>query len=100
MNIEIAGMWTKIRERGFAIYFLAVASLMMIFLIFVDLIFDLFFYKDPFNFENFLWWDIPINLILSILVAVYSWYFGGKRLQLKSDVIVMNLNEENGEKEK
>jgi len=25
MNIEVAGMWTKIRERGFAIYFLAVA---------------------------------------------------------------------------
>jgi len=31
MNIEVAGMWTKIRERGFVIYFLAVASLMMIF---------------------------------------------------------------------
>ncbi len=70
------------------------------FLILVDLIFDLFFYEEPFNFENFLWWDIPINLILSILVAVYSWYFGGKRLQLKSDVIEMDLNETNSRKEK
>ncbi len=100
MNIEVAGMWTKIRGQGFAVYFLAVASLMMIFLILVDLIFDLFFYEEPFNFENFLWWDIPINLILSILVAVYSWYFGGKRLQLKSDVIEMDLNETNRRKEK
>ncbi len=73
---------------------------MMIFLILVDLIFDLLFYEEPFNFENFLWWDIPINLILSVLVAAYSWYFGGKRLLLKSDVIEMNLNEENGKKEK
>lgn len=100
MNIKVAGMWTKIREQGFVIYFLAVTSLMMIFLILVDLIFDLFFYEESFNFENFLWWDIPINLILSILVAIYSWYFGGKRLQLKSNVIELNLNEENGKKEK
>ncbi len=100
MNREVAGRWTKIREQGFVIYFLAVASLMMIFLILVDLIFDFFLYEEPFNFENFLWWDIPINLILSISVAVYSWYFGGKRSQLKSDVIEMNLNEENGKKEK
>lgn len=100
MNIEVAGMQTKIRERGFAIYFLTVAWLMIICLILVDLIFDLFFYEEPFDFENFLWWDIPINLILSILVTVYSWYFGGKRLQLKSDVIEMNLNENNDKKEK
>ncbi len=73
---------------------------MIICLILVDLIFDLFFYEEPFDFENFLWWDIPINLILSILVTVYSWYFGGKRLQLKSDVIEMNLNENNDKKEK
>ena len=39
-------------------------------------------------------------MLLSILVAVYSWYFGGKRLQLKSDVIEMNLNENNDKKEK
>ena len=65
MNIEVAGVWTKIRERGFVIYSLAVVSLMMIFLILVDSIFDLFFYEDPFNFENFLWWDIPINFHLS-----------------------------------
>ncbi len=70
------------------------------FLISIDLIFDLFLYEELFNFENFLWWDIPINLVLSILVAVWSWYFGGKRLQLKSDMIEMNLNEENGKKEK
>jgi len=73
---------------------------MMIFLISVDLVFDLFFYEELFTFEDLLWWDIPINLVLSILVAVWSWYFGGKRLQLKSDVIEMNLNEENGRKEK
>ena len=65
MNIEVAGVWTKIRERGFVIYSLAVVSLMMIFLILVDSIFDLFFYEEPFNFENFLWWDIPINFHLS-----------------------------------
>jgi len=100
MNIEVAGMWTKIREQGFVIYLIAAALLMMIFLISVDFIFDLLFYEEPFNFENFLWWDIPINLILSVLVAVWSWYFGGKRLQLKSNVIEMNLNEENGKKEK
>ena len=100
MNIEVAGLWAKIRTRGFVIYFLAVASLMMIFLISVDLVFDLFFYEELFTFEDLLWWDIPINLVLSILVAVWSWYFGGKRLQLKSDVIEMNLNEENGRKEK
>lgn len=100
MNIEVAGLWTNIRAQGFVIYFLAVASLMMTFLILIDLIFDLFFYEEPFNFENFLWWDTPINLVLSVLVAVWSWYFGGKRLQMKSDVIEMNLNKENGKKEK
>jgi hypothetical protein len=100
MNVEVAGLWTRIREKGFVIYFLAVTSLMMIFLISIDLIFDIYFYEQTFELENFLWWDIPINLILSILVAVWSWYFGGKRLILKSNITEIKLNENNGKKEK
>lgn len=100
MNIELAGIWTRIRRKGFVIYFLTVASLVIIWLFLVDLIFDIFFPEEPFELENFLWWDIPINLVLSVLVALYSWHFGGKRLQLKSNVIELNLNEENGKEEK
>ncbi len=100
MNIEVAGMGTRIREKGFVIYFLAIASLMMIFLISIDLIFDIYFYEETFELENFSWRDIPINLILSILAAVCGWYFGGKRLKLKSNITEIKLNENNGKTEK
>lgn len=100
MNIEIAGFWSRIREKGFIVYFFAVVLSMMAFLISVDLIIDEYFFEESFNWRSFLWWDIPINLILSVLVAIYYWYFGAKRLKLKSDVIEMNLNENNGKKEK
>ena len=93
-------MCTRIREKGFVIYFLTVFSLMMIFLITIDLTIDGYFYEESFEWKNFLWWDIPINLVLSVLVAALYWYYGGKRLKLKSDVIELNLNENNGKKEK
>jgi len=49
VNIEMAGFWTKIREKGFIVYFLAVASLMMAFLISIDLIIDGYFYEEFFE---------------------------------------------------
>ncbi len=100
MNIEIAGFWTKIRKKGFVIYLLAVASLMMMILFLIDLIINGYFYEEPFEWKNSLWWDIPINLILSVSVAISYWYYGGKRLKLESDIIEMNLNENDGKKEK
>ena len=73
---------------------------MMLVLFLIGSIIDLFILEESFSIEEFIWWDLPINTILSVLFAIYSWYFGNKRLKLKSDIIEMNLNKNNGEKEK
>ncbi len=88
----------SLRIKGFSTYVLTIASLMMFLLVTIDLVVD--FCLGTFKPENLLWQDIPIDLLMSISVALCGWFFYGKRLKLKSNIIELNLNEENGKKEK
>lgn len=100
MSFEEIEFWQKIRKKGFLFFFLTAFSFMMLILIFIGSIIDLFIVEESFSFEEFIWWDLPINIILSVLFAIYTWYFGNKRLKLKSNIIEMKLNKDNGKKEK
>jgi len=64
------------------------------------LLLDTFIFEEPFELENFLKWDIPFNITVGCLFAIWKWFFRGKRLELKSNVIEMNLSNENDKKEK
>ena len=100
MSIELSGIWDRIRSRGFLIYFISTFSIMFLALFLIDLLLDRLIFEEVFSIENFLWWDLPTNMVLSVLFSFYSWKYGNKRLKMKSDVIEMNLNKNYGKKEK
>jgi hypothetical protein len=60
-------MWTRFREKSLIVYVTVTTSLMLSVLLSIDLVFDLLFFEELPELRNYLWWDIPINLILSIL---------------------------------
>ncbi|CAN5312319.1 hypothetical protein BH20ACI1_BH20ACI1_05230 [soil metagenome] len=99
MNNNVFGFWENIKSKGFFVYFSIVFSLMFLTLFLIDLIFNRLVGEEPFNIIDFFWWDFPVNIIVSILFALFSWKYGNKRLKLKSNITEIKLNEDN-EKEK
>lgn len=92
--------WQNIRAKGFLIYFTVNFAVMFLVLLFVVLSNDFLISDERFDVDNFIWWDLPINILLSFLFAVNSWYFPNRPLKLESDIIEMKLSENNGKKEK
>ncbi len=84
--------------KTFVLYTVFIATIMMILLIIGDLTVE--FYFGTFSLNAFLWEDIPVNLYISIAVALGGWFFNDKRLEAKNKHIELGLNNKDGEKEK
>jgi hypothetical protein len=70
----------------------------MVLLVVIDSMVD--FYFGTFKFEYFLWQDVPVDLYISIAIALGGWFFNDKRLKAKNKYVELDLNNENGKKEK
>ncbi len=99
MKFNLHNKLLKLRMKGFVIYVLIIFLTMMLLLGLMDLAVD-FFMLGNFDLNRFFFQDFPVNLLMSFLVALSGWFFYGKRLKLKSDIIEINLNNKNGKKEK
>ncbi len=83
----------RLRDEGFIYYFLAVFLVMFVFLSLFGFAIDYFFYEG-FHFQDYVTWDLPFDIILSATFAVWTWFFKGKRMKLKSNVIRLNLDDD------
>lgn len=84
--------------KTFVLYTVFIGTIVMLLLITGDLLVE--FYFGTFSFEGFLWEDIPVNLYISIAIALGGWFFNDKRLEAKNKRIELDLNNKDGEKEK
>jgi hypothetical protein len=98
MKFDLSDIIIKIRSKGFIVYILSIASVMMILLSSVDLIIEFFY--GTFQFQNFLRHDLLVNLIISLIVPLGSWFMWRKQLILKPNITGANFHNNNGKKEK
>ena len=99
MKFNLSDKLLLLRIKGFIVYVPVIFSAMMILLSLVDLAVD-FFILGTFDLQRFIFQDFLINIFMSLLVAFSGWFLYGKRLKLKSNITEINLNENNGKKEK
>jgi hypothetical protein len=98
MKSELPDIIIKIRSKGFVVYILAFASVLMFLFSTVDLLIEFFF--GTFQFQNFLREDLLVNLIISLIVPLGSWFMWSKQSKLKPNITGTNFHNNNDKKEK
>lgn len=83
--------------KTFVLYTVFITLMTLILLIIGDLLIE--FYFGTFNFEAFLREDVPVNLYISVAIALGGWFFNDKRLKAKNKRIELNLSNKDGKKE-
>ena len=94
----MSDLFNREKIKTFVLYTVFIVTIMMFFLVVIDLMVD--FYFGTFRFENFLWQDVPVDLFISISIALVGWFFNDKRLEAKNKYIELDLNNKDGEKDK
>ncbi len=87
----------RLRAKGFVVFVPTVTICMFLVLTTIGISID-WLYNKPFDLESHLYSELPLDVLLSIFVGVSSCFYKGKRLELKSDVIELDLSD-NGKKE-
>lgn len=82
----------RLRAKGFVVFVPTVAICMFLVLTIIGISID-WLYDKPFNLENHIYSDLPLDVVLSIFLGISTYFYKGKRLELKSDVIELDLND-------
>lgn len=86
----------RLRAKGFVVFVPTVVICMFLALTFIGILID-WLYDISFDLKTHVYSELPTDLFLSLFVGVSSYFYKGKRFELKSDVIELDLND-NGKK--
>ena len=67
-----------LRKKGFLVYFLVETAFMLIILTLLTIFISNYLFAERFDLTEHLTWKLPVDLAISIIVAIVNWHLFGK----------------------